>query len=173
MQAVALLVVIVMPWLLLETARSKRHETRLRAAGAVDPPGDVYRWMRVAYPGMFLAMTAEGLVGAPASAPLVAGGIAVFLAGKLLKWWAILTLGPLWSFRVLIVPGTRLIATGPYRFLQHPNYVGLFGEIVGTGMMMAAPITGVLSFVGFGLLLRARTAVEERALRELATGPRR
>ena len=62
LQAVALLVVVVLPWLLLETWRSRRHERALRAAGAIEPPDDVYAWMRVVYPGMFVAMTAEGVL---------------------------------------------------------------------------------------------------------------
>ncbi|HEY8549475.1 MAG TPA: isoprenylcysteine carboxylmethyltransferase family protein [Vicinamibacterales bacterium] len=164
MQALALLLVVIVPWLLAEAVRSRRHETALRARGAVEPPDDVYRWMQVVYPGMFVAMTVEGMLGGPGPLPLVAAGVGVFMAGKLLKWWAILTLGPLWSFRVLVVPGERLLTGGPYRYMRHPNYVGLIGEIIGTAMMMAAPVTGVLSFVVFGLLLRARIAAEERAL---------
>lgn len=166
-QAVALLVVVVVPWLLLETWRSRRHERALRAAGAIEPPDDVYRWMRVVYPGMFVAMTAEGTLAVPpACATLVASGIAVFLAAKLLKWWAILSLGRFWSFHVLVVPGAPLVATGPYRFLRHPNYVGLMGEIAGVALMMRAPIAGVLSAVVFGILLVARIRVEDRMLRE-------
>ena len=166
-QAVALLVVVVLPWLLLETWRSRRHERALRAEGAIEPPDDVYGWMRVVYPGMFVAMTAEGTLSIPPACPaLVAGGIGVFLAAKLLKWWAILSLGRFWSFHVLVVPGAPLVATGPYRFLRHPNYVGLMGEIAGVALMMRAPITGVLSAIVFGVLLAARIRVEDRMLRE-------
>ena len=167
LQPVALLVVVVVPWLLLETWRSRRHEIALRAAGAIEPPDDVYRWMRVVYLGMFVAMTAEGALAVPpACATLVASGIGVFLAAKLLKWWAILSLGRFWSFHVLVVPGAPLVATGPYRFLRHPNYVGLIGEIAGVALMMRAPLTGVLSAIVFGILLVARIRVEDRMLRE-------
>jgi methyltransferase len=164
MQALALLAVVVVPWLLLETWRSRRHERALRARGAVEPSHDVHRYMQIVYPAQFAAMTLEGMLGGPACPLLVATGIAVFLAGKLVKWWAILALGPFWSFRVLVVPGAPLVTAGPYRFLRHPNYVGVVAEIVGTALMMAAPISGLLALVGFGLLLRARIAVEERAL---------
>ena len=93
-------------------------------------------------------------------------GIAVFLAGKLLKWWAILSLGRFWSFRVLVLPGAPLVTSGPYRLMRHPNYVGLMGEIAGVALMMRAPFTGVVSAVVFGALLVARIRVEERLLRE-------
>ena len=166
MQAVALLLVIVVPWLLLETWRSRRHEQALRAAGAIEPPEDVYAWMRVVYPGMFLAMTLEGMLGPTACTPLVSAGIAVFLAGKLLKWWAILSLGRLWSFHVLVLPGVPLVTSGPYRFMRHPNYLGLLGEIAGVALMMRAPYTGVASAIAFGALLVARIRVEDRLLKE-------
>jgi methyltransferase len=165
-QALALLVVVVLPWLLLETWRSRRNEAALRAAGAIEPADDVYAWMRVVYPGMFAAMTIEGMLAPPACTTLVAIGIGVFLAGKVLKWWAILSLGRLWTFHVLVLPGAPLVTTGPYRVLRHPNYVGLLGEIAGVALMMRAPITGVLSAIAFGALLVARIRVEERMLRE-------
>ena len=166
MQPLALLAVVVAPWLLLETWRSRRHERALRAAGAIEPTDDVYAWMRVVYPGMFVAMTAEGMLAPPACATLVAIGIAVFLAGKLLKWWAILSLGRFWSFHVLVLPGVPLVTGGPYRLMRHPNYVGLMGEIAGVALMMRAPFTGTGAAIVFGALLLARIRVEERLLKE-------
>jgi methyltransferase len=166
MQAVALLVVVVLPWLLLETWRSRRHERALRAAGAIEPADDVYAWMRVVYPGMFLAMTVEGALAAPACTTLVATGVGVFLAAKLLKWWAILSLGRLWSFNVLVLPGEPLVASGPYRWLRHPNYLAVMGEIAGVALMMRAPFTGVAAGLAFGALLVARMRVEDRLLKE-------
>ena len=44
----------------IEAAVAARHERRLRALGAIEPAGDVYRAMRIAYPAAFLAMLAEG-----------------------------------------------------------------------------------------------------------------
>jgi methyltransferase len=166
LQAVALLVVVVLPWLLLETWRSRRQEQALRAAGAIEPADDVYAWMRVAYPGMFLAMTAEGALAPPACTTLVATGIGVFLAAKLLKWWAILSLGRFWSFNVLVLPGAPLVTGGPYRFMRHPNYVAVMGEIAGIALMMRAPYTGAGAAIAFGALLVARIRVEERMLRD-------
>jgi methyltransferase len=165
-QAVALLVVVVVPWLLLETWRSQRNERGLRAAGAIEPPDDVYAWMRILYPGMFVAMAAEGTQAAPACTTLVAIGIGVFLAAKLLKWWAILSLGRFWSFNVLVLPGVPLVTGGPYRFLRHPNYVAVMGEIAGVALMMRAPFTGVGAAIAFGALLAARVRVEDRMLKE-------
>lgn len=171
MQSLILLFAIVIPFLVVENARSRRHERGLRARGAVEPPGDVFRWMRPVYPGMFVAMAIEGMVRGAAPVAIVAAGVAVFLLAKALKWAAILTLGELWSFRVLVVPGVRLVTTGPYRYLRHPNYLALLGEIVGAALMWRAWVTGVVFGLLFGELLRRRIAEEEAALASASRMP--
>src|SRR6186997_1530953 len=103
--------------MLVETRRAARNERAQRARGGIEPPGDVYKLMRIVYPAAFLAMLAEGAVrGAPASGVIV-GGAAVFAAAKALKWWAIVSLGPCWTFRVIVVAGATLVARGPYRWV--------------------------------------------------------
>jgi methyltransferase len=155
--------------MLVEARRAARNERAQRARGGVEPPGDVYKLMRIVYPGAFLAMRAEGAVrGAPPSGLLIGGAI-VFAAGKALKWWAIHSLGPFWTFRVIVVPGASLVARGPYRWVRHPNYVGVLGELVGAAAVAGAPVAGVAATALFAGLLVRRVAIEERALH--AFGP--
>jgi methyltransferase len=150
--------------MLLEARRSRHNERALRAAGAVEPRDDVYVWMQVAYPACFLAMIAEGWLRPQGPVGMAAGGAAVFAAGKWIKYWAIGTLGPRWTFRVLVPPGSARTAAGPYRWMRHPNYVGVAGELAGFALLARAPVSGVLSLALFGALLLARIRVEERAL---------
>lgn len=159
----ALFAVVVM--MLAELKRSRINEKRLRRQGAVEPEGDVYRPMAVVYPGIFIAMAVEGALTGPSRDALLVAGFAVFAAAKLLKLWAINALGPRWSYRVLVLPDAPLVSTGPYALLRHPNYVAVFGEIAGFALMVHALVTGVVALVVFGLLVRKRIAVEEKALR--------
>jgi methyltransferase len=164
----------VAPWLtalivflpmLIEARRSARNESALRARGGIEPEDDVYPLMRIAYPAAFVAMIAEGLArGGAGTAGLVAGAV-VFVLAKAIKYWAIAALGERWTFRVIVVPGAPLVRTGPYRFLRHPNYVGVIGEIVGVALLTGAIVTGPIAALGFGVLVIKRIAVEERALR--------
>jgi methyltransferase len=62
------------------------------------------------------------------------------------------------------VPGAPPVAKGPYRWLRHPNYVGVLGELVGAAAMLGAPVAGAVSIVAFSGLLVKRIAVEERML---------
>jgi methyltransferase len=165
MFTLAVLALVFVP-MLLEARRAASNETAQRRRGGIEPSHDVYRIMRPAYPAVFLAMIVEGAVRGRPAASLVLAGLAVFAAGKALKWWAILTLGPFWTFRVIIVPGASLVASGPYRILRHPNYVGVVGELIGIALVTGAWVTGPLAAVAFGLLMLKRIQVEERALEE-------
>jgi methyltransferase len=147
-----------------EAVLSAHNESVLRRRGAIEPPEDVYRVMRWAYPACFVAMALEGAVMGPAGRDVLTMGLAVFGLGKALKISAISALGERWTFRVLVPPGAPLVATGPYRFLRHPNYVAIAGELVGMAMIVWAPVTGVLALAGFGSLVWRRIRVEDRAL---------
>jgi methyltransferase len=147
-----------------EAVLSRVNEAALRKRGAVEPPDDVYRTMQWAYPAAFAAMVVEGAWRGPAPAAVLLGGLAIFGLAKALKMWAIISLGELWSFRVLVLPGRALVTTGPYRVMRHPNYVAVLGEILGVALTVWAPATGAIALAGFAALLRRRIAVEERAL---------
>jgi methyltransferase len=150
--------------MLLEARLARRNEQALIAAGAREAPDDVFPVMRVVYPLCFIAMIAEGWHRGHTGSNLVFAGACVFVAAKLLKYWAVASLGPRWSFRVLVPPGSSLVTSGPYRYLQHPNYVAVVGELGGIALMSRAPVTGAMALVVFGLVLMARVRAENRAL---------
>jgi methyltransferase len=151
--------------MILEALRSTRNERRLRAAGAIEPAGDVYAVMQVAYPASFAAMIGEAWLRDPAISPHAIGGGLVFSLSKALKYWAIGTLGTRWTFRVLVPPGSDRITAGPYRHLRHPNYVAVAGELAGMALMARSTIAGPLAIALFGTLIVLRIRIEERALR--------
>jgi methyltransferase len=161
---IALLIFVPM---LIEAARARRNERAQKARGGIEPRDDVYNIMRVVYPAAFLAMLAERAVRpatAAASTAVVAIGVVLFAAAKIIKWSAILALGRCWTFRVIVVPGDTLVASGPYRYFRHPNYVGVIGELVGAALMTGARVAGPIAVVVFAILLQKRIAVEDRAL---------
>jgi methyltransferase len=164
MSSVYLLLFVIAPFMLIELARSKQNERWLRSRGAVEPPGDPHALMAIAYPGMFVAMTLEGWWRGGAPRTWLLAGLLLFALAKLLKYYAIITLGRRWCFRVLPLPGAPLVSTGPYRYLRHPNYLALSAEILGAAAMLYAPLTGPLTAAFFATLVIRRISVEERAL---------
>ena len=150
-----------------EAVLSSFNERQLRARGAIEPAEDVIGSMQWAYPGAFIVMGIEGALTGPAPRDVLLGGLALFGLAKALKVWAISSLGSRWTSRVLVLPGEPLITSGPYRFIPHPNYLAVAGEIISVAMIVWAPVTGVLAAIGFGRLMVARIRVEDRALGRL------
>lgn len=147
-----------------ELRLSRRNERTLRDRGAVESPDPVYSTMRWAYPAVFVAMAIEGVLSQPVPPNVVPAGVAIFIIGKLVKAWAIVTLGERWTFKVLVLPGVPLVTGGPYQFVRHPNYVGVIGELIGMALITGARVSGPLGVVFFSWLLVRRIRAEERAL---------
>ncbi len=98
--------VVVFVFMLVEARRAAAQRARSTRRGGVEPPGDVYALMQLIYPASFLLMLAEGAWRGAPPQPFFVAGAALFAAAKALKWWAILSLGPFWTFRVIVVPGS-------------------------------------------------------------------
>ena len=159
----ALIVVAVM--MLVEQRVSLSNERWLRLQGAVEPPRDVFVTMRWAYPAAFVVMAIEGAWFGPAPGLWTIAGAVVFAAAKLLKVWAISSLGRRWTFRVLVLAGAPLVTRGPYAHVRHPNYIAVIGELIGMALLVGARVAGPVAVILFGLLIHARIQVEEEALR--------
>jgi len=90
--------------------------------------------------------------------------IAVFVVLQLCRVWVIATLGPYWTTRVITLDGTPLVRSGPFRFVRHPNYWVVVGEIavlpLAFGDWQIALVWSVINAV----LLRYRIGVEMQAL---------
>jgi protein-S-isoprenylcysteine O-methyltransferase Ste14 len=94
----------------------------------------------------------------------VAVGLGVLAAGVALRVWAIVTLGRLFKFVVVIQDGHRVVASGPYRLLRHPSYTGALAGFLGAGIALDSWLS-VLALVLIPLLaIGVRIRVEEAEL---------
>ena len=86
---------------------------------------------------------------------------------ELARIWVLRTLGNRWTTRIIIVPGERLVARGPYRFVDHPNYLVVIAELLILplvfGLWQIALIFSLLN----ALILTVRIRAENRALESL------
>lgn len=150
--------------MIVEAIVSARHDRALRARGAIEPDGDVYKLMQLAYPGCFLVLLGEGALRGVRWDAVMALGAAIFAAAKALKYWAIASLGARWTFRVLVPPASTPTARGPYRWINHPNYAAVAGELIGAAVAMHAVASGLPVTLAFVMLILRRISVEEKAL---------
>jgi protein-S-isoprenylcysteine O-methyltransferase Ste14 len=96
----------------------------------------------------------------------VAAGLAVLAAGVALRTWAILTLGRLFKFVVVIQDGHRVVTSGPYRLLRHPSYTGGLVAFLGAGIALDSWLSVVALVLLPLLAVLVRIHAEEA---ELAT----
>lgn len=124
----------------------------------------------VALHAMFLvAPPLEAMALARPFVPALAGpALAVAAAAMALRYWAIATLGPRWSTRVVAVPGEPAVAAGPYRFLRHPNYLAVALELAALPLVHAAWLSAVVFSLANAALLARRVRAEEALLVEHA-----
>ncbi len=103
---------------------ARRNTAALLANGAYEAAPEHYPLI-VALHAAWLA----GLWVLGWSAPLRIGWLGVFLGLQVGRIWVLSTLGGRWTTRIIVVPGAALVAAGPYRFVSHPNYLVVIGEI--------------------------------------------
>jgi methyltransferase len=90
--------------------------------------------------------------------------LVVFILLQLGRVWVIATLGMYWTTRIITVPGAPLIKDGPFRFVRHPNYLVVAGEIAVLPLIFGAWKIAIVFSVLSAALTLYRIRVEERAL---------
>ncbi|MFP5329594.1 MAG: isoprenylcysteine carboxyl methyltransferase family protein [Alphaproteobacteria bacterium] len=91
--------------------------------------------------------------------------LALFAVLLLARFWVMATLGPRWTTRIIVVPGEDLVKEGPYRFLNHPNYWVVAGEIAVLPLVFGLPMVALVFSVLNAGVLWVRIREENKALR--------
>ena len=146
-----------------ELVLSKHNTDRLRAQGAHEVAAGHYP--------LIVALHAAWLVGlwvlvvwrTPA-ADVSWIWLAVFVVLQALRIWVIVTLGPRWTTRIIVLPGAPLVARGPYRFVSHPNYWVVAAEILVLPLVFGLAWYGIAFSVLNAAVLWIRIRAEEAAL---------
>ncbi|MDM5316054.1 isoprenylcysteine carboxylmethyltransferase family protein [Fictibacillus sp. b24] len=152
---------------LAEVRIAKSNEQKLRNKGAVEAGKDHYKWMVLMHVSFFVAFFSEVylLNAKPPSWWLIP--FVLFLIAQVIRIWAISSLGVYWNTKILLLPGAKVVAKGPYRFMRHPNYTVVSLELLVIPLIFGAYYTAILFTILNILMLRVRIPVEEKALMEL------
>jgi methyltransferase len=142
---------------LVELPIAHANKKRLLAAGGYEVGADHYPLL-VAVHAAWLA----SLWWLAPERPIHLPFFALFLLIELGRIWVLRTLGQRWTTRIVVVPGETLVANGPYRFVNHPNYLVVIGEIallpLVFGLWQVAAIFSLLNAAALTVRIRAENA---------------
>ncbi len=155
---------------LAELVLARRNTQRLLAEGAREAGAAHYPLFVALHAGWLAAL----FLGTPADAPVDGALMALFLALQAGRVWVVASLGRFWTTRVVTLPGAPLVRRGPFRWVRHPNYLVVAGELAVLPLAFGEVWMAVLfSALNLPLTLH-RIRVEEAALgdRRAITRPR-
>ena len=91
-------------------------------------------------------------------------GLIFVILGFVLRQWSIITLGNFFTPVVVIQKNQKLIQSGPYKYIRHPSYTGLFLEIVGVGLFLSNWLAIIIILILLFPSLIYRISIEEKVL---------
>ncbi len=142
------------------------HNARwARSCGAQEFGAEHYPAFFVLHSAWLIAWPLEAWAAGPRLASSAWVWLLLFLFAQALRYSAIASLGWRWNTRILVLPGTRPIRRGPYRWIAHPNYIAVVLELATLPLAFCAVWTaGVIGVLNAVLLLAVRIPAERRAL---------
>ncbi len=144
---------------LAELMLSQRNTKRLLARGAHEVAPEHHPFMVMLHASWLAVLWLLG-PGPPIEIiPLI-----LFALLQLGRVWVIATLGERWTTRIIVLPGAPLLKTGPYRWVNHPNYLIVIGEFAVLPLVFDLPVVAIVFSLLNGLLLWVRISAENKAL---------
>jgi methyltransferase len=142
-----------------ELILSRAHTRALMARGAIEVAPGHYPLMVAVHAAWLISLWVFGH-----DQPVNLPALLAYLALQGLRIWVMATLGARWTTRIIVLPNAPLVAAGPYRYLRHPNYAVVAGEIAILPLMLHLPGVAALFTALNGVVLFIRIRAEDRAL---------
>jgi methyltransferase len=142
-----------------ELVVSRYNTRRLLARGAVEVAPGHYPLMVAVHAAWLISLWVFGR-----DQPVNMVALLFYLVLQGLRFWVMRTLGPRWTTRIIVLPEQPLVSAGPYRFLSHPNYAVVAGEIAVLPLVFGLPLLAAIFTVLNAMVLAIRIRAENRAL---------
>ena len=113
---------------------ARRNTAALLARGAFEASPGHYPLIVALHAAWLGSLWVDGW-----SNPVDPSWLGLFLVLQLGRAWVLATLGSRWTTRIIVVPGEQLVTSGPYRFVPHPNYLVVIGEIAVLPLCLGLP----------------------------------
>jgi methyltransferase len=142
-----------------ELVLSRRNTHSLLARGAIEVAPGHYPLMVAVHAAWLISLWVLGH-----DQPVNMVGLLFYLVLQGLRVWVMWTLGSRWTTRIIVLPEQPLVSAGPYRFLSHPNYAVVVGEIAVLPLALNLPIVAAVFTILNAMVLAIRIRAENRAL---------
>jgi methyltransferase len=153
---------------IIEVGLSKRNAAWSMDQGGIEYGRGHYPFMVVLHTLFLFACVGEVWLMERSFEPWLGyPALAVAILCQGLRWWCISTLGKRWNTRVIIVKGLPRVASGPYGFIPHPNYLAVALEGVALPLVHGAYLTAAGFTVLNAGLMAVRIRCENTALSDL------
>jgi methyltransferase len=144
---------------------SKRHQQQMASRGAAKVKDPYFRWMAMFHTVVLSGAAAEViLLHRPLIPALALPMFLLFVAANLVRWWVIRTLGEHWNVQVVDSSKLGFVASGPFRYVRHPNYAAVFLEMLALPLIHTAWITALAGALAHMIVLSLRLSVEDPVL---------
>jgi methyltransferase len=96
--------------------------------------------------------------------PIDSFWLALFILIEFARIWVLASLGTRWTTRIIVLPNAPLVRRGPYRWVNHPNYLVVIAEIAVLPLVFGMPQIALLFTLLNAAVLTIRVREENRAL---------
>ena len=150
---------------LVELRRSRRNEAWLKARGAREVAPRHFMAMRCLHAVWLGGCIVEAAWRQQGPGLVISlAALVILVLGQSLRFAAISALQKRWTVRILILPGMPPVTHGIYRYIRHPNYVGVVLELAALPAIFGGWITVIVCSIANGVILCIRIPAEEAAL---------
>ncbi|MBU3742238.1 MAG: hypothetical protein FGM24_08125 [Candidatus Kapabacteria bacterium] len=156
---------------LTELALSRRNAARAFQRGAVEHGREHYWMFVVLHVGWIIGLNLEWSLGSRELPSWWMPAAVLTVVLQFARYWVIRTLGEAWNTRIITWPEMKIVRSGPYQWVRHPNYIIVALELAIIPLMVGSVVTAVAAtVVNAFILLLVRIPAETRALAQSAEG---
>ena len=144
---------------------SKHHMAMLLAQGGQVQSENLLSWVKILQVSWWIAMLAEvWWLDRPFIPALAAIAFLLVIVGQILRYSSMQALGERWTLPIVTLPDQSAVSKGIYRYLRHPNWLGVILEIAALPLFHSAYWTALGFAIANALIMHQRIQTEEKAL---------
>jgi len=151
---------------ILEITKSKQNEKWLRENGALEYGRDHYKYFFILHTLFYISLITEYNAGIKETGFSFINymGLTIFTVLQFFRLSVLISLGKFWNTRILVIPDSKPIRKGLYKYIRHPNYGIVILEIITIPLSFSLYYTLIIFSVLNIILLNVRIKEENRAV---------